>query len=218
MLTYSCTTKRTLNLEALIITIDKNYLNRFDAFLFDLDGTLVDSMNLHNQAWISTLKDLNYEMTTEILFEYAGITNHKIVELFNHRFHWKLDADSVVREKEHRFLKSINQVKPIESVVSIAKAYFGIKPMAIVSGGAPDMVLKTLNALNLDSYFPVKVCAGDTVRGKPFADPFLSAAQQLQVAPAKCLVFEDGEAGIVGAKLASMSILKVQADHSLLIL
>lgn len=201
-----------------MISIDKNYFTRFQALLFDLDGTLVDSMNLHNQAWISTLKDLNYEITSEILFEYAGITNHKIVEIFNQRFHWNLDANSVVREKENRFLESLDQVTPIESVVSIAKTYAGIKPMAIVSGGAPEMVLNILNALNLHAFFPVKVCAGDTTRGKPFADPFLSAAKQLHVAPEKCLVFEDGEAGIAGAKLASMSIIKVLPDHSLVIL
>lgn len=157
-------------------------------------------------------------MNSEILFEYAGITNHKIIDIFNQKFHWNLDADSVVREKEKRFLKSLDQVKPIESVLSIAKAYIGVKPMAIVSGGAPEMVRCILTALNLDSYFPIKVCAGDTARGKPFADPFLLAAQQLHVAAENCLVFEDGAAGIAGAKLASMSVIKVQADHSLLIL
>lgn len=175
-------------------------------------------MPLHNQAWIETLKELGCAMTSEILFEYAGMTNNKIVEIFNQRFNWNLDAVSVVREKENRFLQSINQVTLIDPVVAIAKAYAGIKPMAIVSGGAPEMVRNILNTLNLDSYFPIKVCAGDTQRGKPSADPFLFAAEQLQVAPEKCLVFEDGDAGIAGAKLASMGIIKVQADFSLLIL
>lgn len=174
-------------------------------------------MPLHNQAWIETLKELGCAMTSDILFEYAGMNNNKIVEIFNQRFKWNLEATSVVKKKENRFLQSIHQVTIIDPVVAIVKAYAGIKPMAIVSGGAAEMVRTILNKLNLDSYFPVKVCAGDTLRGKPFADPFLYAAQQLHVAPEKCLVFEDGDAGIAGAQLASMSIIKVQADQSLMV-
>jgi len=195
--------------------LDNTFLNRFDAFLFDLDGTLADSMDLHNQAWISTLAELGCTVTSEILFEYAGIANQKIVEIFNQRFNWSLDPSFINKEKESRFLKSLNAIQPIESVVTIVKSYTNLKPMAIVSGGAPEMVDHILKTLNLDPYFPVKVCAGDTSRGKPFPDPFLSAAKILNVTPEKCLVFEDGEAGITGAKQASMSVVKVRADHTL---
>lgn len=197
---------------------NKKYIDQFEALLFDLDGTLVDSMGLHNQAWILTLHSLGCSITEDILFEYAGIANPIIVEMLNHRFNWNLDPAYVVKNKEQRFLNQLSLVEPINSVVEIAKYFSKMKSMAIVSGGDRQTVEKTLDAIQLSDLFKVKVCSGDTKKGKPYADPFLYAAELLNVKPEKCLVFEDGEAGIKGATQAKMEIIKVHTDHSLQIL
>lgn len=195
--------------------LDINYINSFEALLFDLDGTLVDSMNLHNKAWISTIKEQGHLITPDILFEYAGVANHIIVEELNKRFDWNLNPTIVVEEKEQRFLNNLHQVKPIDAVESIVRKFSNKKSMAIVSGGNRQTVMETLDAILLKDFFNVIVCAGDTNLGKPFPDPFLRAAELLSVKPEKCLVFEDGEAGIQGALQANMNIIKVNADHSL---
>jgi HAD superfamily hydrolase (TIGR01509 family) len=176
-------------------------LDRYSALLFDLDGTLANSMGLHNEAWIGTLRDRGHHITSEILQEYAGIQNPKTVSLFNQRFGWGLDAASVIADKEARFLKTLEQVKPIEAVLKIALDNFEKRPLAIVS--------QTLRTLGIANLFPVLVCAEDTEKGKPHPDPFLKAAELLNVDPKKCIVFEDGEAGIRGARAAGMGVVKV---------
>ncbi|MGK5082917.1 HAD family phosphatase [Bdellovibrionota bacterium FG-1] len=191
------------------------HLDRFDALLFDLDGTLADSMEIHNQAWIATLQELGYPMTHAILQEYAGIPNPKTTELFNERFGWSLDPHTISIDKESRFLKNVQRVRPIHEVLEIARKHHLTKAMAIVSGGSKDLVRRILAALQIEDLFPVRICAEDTPRGKPHPDPFLFAAHLLKVSPEKCLVFEDGEAGIQGAKEAGMGIVHVGAKFDL---
>jgi HAD superfamily hydrolase (TIGR01509 family) len=184
-------------------------LARYQALLFDLDGTLANSMGLHNEAWIGALKERGHAMTAQILQEYAGIQNPRTIELFNERFGWKLDAISVIADKEARFERNIAHVKPVEGVMAIAQKYRDEKKLAIVSGGHRELVKQILRALSAEDLFPVRVCAEDTKLGKPHPDPFLKAAELLGVKPEQCLVFEDGEAGIKGAKEAGMGVVRV---------
>lgn len=190
-------------------------LDKFAAFLFDLDGTLADSMGLHNQAWIKTLGDLGLTMTEEILYEYVGISNVRTVDIFNQRFGWTLDPVSVARAKEDRFFADFDKMNPVQPVLEIAKTYHGKKPMAIVSGGSRAVVGRILKNLQIESLFQEKVCAEDTSRGKPFPDPFLRAAELLKVSPSQCLVFEDGEAGIKGAQSCGMGVIRVSPNFTL---
>lgn len=194
----------------------KNLCDEYDAFLFDLDGTLADSMVAHNQAWVDTLAAHGCKMTFEILKEYAGVPNEITVRIFNERFGWRLDPDMIAAEKNSRFFKNIDQVKIIEPVHKIAREHRERnRPMAIVSGGTAEMVGRILRAIRSEELFPVRVCAEDVTRSKPAPDPFLHAAKLLRVAPEKCLVFEDGEAGIQGAKAAGMGVVKVESDFTL---
>ncbi|MGZ3790237.1 MAG: HAD family hydrolase [Bacteriovorax sp.] len=190
-------------------------INLFSALLFDLDGTLADTMPLHNQAWIETLKSFNCRMTNEILYEYAGVPNLKTVELFNQRFGWSLDPEKVAEKKEAKFLEQLNFISPIESTLKIVKDYYGKKPMAIISGGNRSLVELILKRTQLLEYFSVCVCAESTVRGKPHPDPFLLAARELNVSPENCLVFEDGRLGIEAAQSCGMSVVQVLSDFKL---
>jgi HAD superfamily hydrolase (TIGR01509 family) len=70
-------------------------------------------------------------------------------------------------------------------------------------------VEKTLQVLGIDNLVEVLVCAGETQNGKPFPDPFLKAAGLLNVDPANCLVFEDGEAGTIAAEAAGMKWIRI---------
>jgi HAD superfamily hydrolase (TIGR01509 family) len=190
-------------------------LEKFSAFLFDLDGTLANSMGLHNQAWIKTLADLGLVMTEEILTEYVGIPNVRTVEIFNQRFGWTLDPLLVAKSKENRFFADFDQMSAVEPVLKIAKTYHGQKPLAVVSGGSRAVVARILKNLQIDSLFQEKVCAEDTFRGKPHPDPFLRAAELLKIPPSQCLVFEDGEAGIRGAQACGMGVIRVSPDFTL---
>ena len=185
------------------------------ALLFDLDGTLADTMPIHNQAWIETLAKYNCMMTNEILLEYAGVPNHKTVEIFNRRFSWSLSPSDIAEQKEARVIQLLADVKPVQSVLEVVNRYHGKIPMAIVSGGSRELVEFILTKLGLLNQFSHLVTAESTNRGKPNPDPFLLAASKLKVHPTECLVFEDGQAGIQAARTAQMKIIFVDSNHHL---
>ena len=103
----------------------------------------------------------------------------------------------------------IHEVKPIESVLQVARRLHGTKPLAVASGGFRKQIALTLNALGIAELFDAVVCAEDYLRGKPFPDPFLEAARRLEVPAADCLVFEDSPLGIEAARAAGMQYVLV---------
>jgi beta-phosphoglucomutase-like phosphatase (HAD superfamily) len=115
-----------------------------------------------------------------------------------------IDVQSAAELKEDYFLEMIDEVKPIEAVVQVARRWYGIKPLAVASGGFHRQIERTLDALGIRSLFDAVVCAEDYARGKPYPDPFLEAARRLNVLPTECLVFEDSPLGIQAAKAAGM--------------
>jgi HAD superfamily hydrolase (TIGR01509 family) len=184
-------------------------VNRFKALIFDLDGTLINSMPIHNRAWIETMAAHGHRIEEKWLMELAGVSSVRTVETFNQRFGWQLDPVTTAKEKEARYLGQMGDVKPFEKVTAIARDHFGKKPMALVTGGQREVVMRVLKLHQMEKLFPVQVCAEDTERGKQFPDPFLLAARQLNVNPKECVVFEDGDLGIKGAKAAGMSVIRV---------
>ncbi len=182
---------------------------QFAALIFDLDGTLIDSMPLHNEAWIKTLRSHGHVLDERILYELAGIPTFETVNILNKRFSWNLDPATVTHQKESYYLSHLEEVKPNKDVVQIAKEHFRLKPMAIVTGGLRDKVKRVLESLNLNHLFDIIVCSEDTLSAKPSPEPFLFAASKLKQDPLECLVFEDGEAGMIGAKAAGMSVVKI---------
>lgn len=184
----------------------------YDALLFDLDGTLIDSMPLHNEAWIEVLSEYGHTMTSEILTEYMGIPNFKTVQIFNERFGWSLDPQQITNQKEARFLEKLKHVKAIDVTVQVAHENFGRVPMAIVTGSAQALALELIRLLDIEKYFSVVITAEDTKLHKPDPEPFLLAAQKLKVQPHNCVVFEDGAIGIQAAFKANMKVVKVVRD------
>jgi beta-phosphoglucomutase-like phosphatase (HAD superfamily) len=186
--------------------------SEFEAILFDLDGTLIDSMPLHNEAWIEVLSENGFSISEVVLTEYTGVPNFKTVQIFNERFGWSLDPAKIALQKEDRFLEKLKGVKTIDVVVQVAKDHFGKIPMAIVTGSVKTPALKLIKMLDIEKYFTVVITAEDTKNHKPDPEPFLLGAERLGVNSDRCLVFEDGELGIQAAKAALMKVIKVVAS------
>src|SRR5579862_6193495 len=163
----------------------------FEAYIFDCDGTLADTMPLHYQAWQQALKDYPCEFPEALFYELGGVTTEKIVELLNERHGCHMPVRETAIHKDNLFVEMIPQALPIEPVVELVHQFHGVKPLAVASGGTREIVMKTLNALKIREKFQAIVTAEDYRRGKPAPDPFLEAARQLGVAPKSCLVFED---------------------------
>jgi len=176
----------------------------FEAYIFDCDGTLADTMPLHYKAWMGVLKEHAADFPEALFYEMGGIPTEKIIEILNERWGTSLPPVETAHKKEELYLKMIPDILPIEPVVALVNQFHGSHPMAVASGGFTRVVLQTLNALGIADKFDAVVGAGDYKNGKPAPDPFLEAARRLNVAPEKCLVFEDTQIGIDAAKAAGM--------------
>lgn len=181
----------------------------FSALLFDCDGTIADSMPLHFLAWQEALAPYGAHFPKDLFYAWAGIPVPKTVEMLGERFGLVLPPQEITEAREAAYLRRLPEVKPVAAVKDEILKNFGRIPMAVVSGSPRESVERTLTFLGLRDYFPVIVGGGDTLRGKPFPDPFLRAAEALAVEPRRCLVFEDGELGIEAARAAGMEFVRV---------
>jgi HAD superfamily hydrolase (TIGR01509 family) len=181
----------------------------FDAYLFDLDGTIADSMPLHFRAWTRAVEEHGGTFPEELFYAWAGIPHERTVELLNERFGYALPVAETARRKEALFEAARDDVKPVPAVLAEIERHYGHAPLAVVSGSPHASILRTLGSLGLLEKFAAIVGAEDAPRGKPHPDPFLRAAELLSVAPGRCLVFEDAEPGIVAATAAGMKWVRV---------
>ena len=181
----------------------------FRAYLFDLDGTLADSMPLHLRSWRQAVREAGGEFPDELFWAWGGIPLPRTVEMLNERFGYAMSPAEVVHRKEQLYLTMLDGLKPVASVLAHVVAQHGKLPMAIVSGSPRLTITRTLETLGLSHYFQTLVAAEDYTHGKPAPEPFLVAAQRLGVEPADCLVFEDADAGIQAAEAAGMAWVRV---------
>jgi HAD superfamily hydrolase (TIGR01509 family) len=182
----------------------------FKAYLFDCDGTIVDSMPLHYVSWTTTLAQWNCEFPEPLFYAWGGTPTEDIVAALNQKYALQMPVDEVAHRKEKWFLDHLAQLQAVPEVLEHIELSHGRIPFAVVSGGTRDAVIASLQALNLLDRFETLVCAGDYLRGKPDPEPFLVAAGRLGVAATDCLVFEDTELGIQSATAAGMASVKVQ--------
>ncbi len=185
-------------------------LGDFEAFLYDCDGTLADNMPAHTETYIKVASEKGVVIDGAIIDEFAGLPIINVVEKINERYQSTFDPEEFKAQKYKLFLEQyIKHTQPIDYVVNHLKSHAGLVRIAVVSGSSRIAVEKTLQILGIDHLVEVMVCAGETPHGKPHPDPFLEAAELLRVAPEKCLVFEDGNAGVQAAEAAGMRWIRI---------
>ena len=177
------------------------------AFLFDMDGTLVDSMPFHGRAWMELLVEFDVRMgTEEFLRQTSGKTNRQILrEVLGIPLS---DAElSVFEERKELLFRSLCRphLKPIAGLMEFlaASRRLGV-PMAVATAAGRANREFALGGLGIGSYFDAVVGAEDVRHGKPHPEIFLRAAERLGADPAKCVVFEDALSGIEAAGRAGM--------------
>lgn len=174
------------------------------ALIFDLDGTLADTMPVHFWAYKNILVDYGIDFTPELFATLAGIPAVGTIKKLNEMFGTTMDAEKVGHLKETEYEKIMHKMKAIEPVVELAKQYHGKLPMSIGTGGYKRLAWKTMEFLDLGKYFDILVSADDVTHAKPHPETFLKCAEKMGVAPEFCQVFEDGEPGMQAARAAGM--------------
>lgn len=186
----------------------------FAGYIFDLDGTLVDTMPLHFRAWNDAMQavGLKETLSEDLFYSLGGVPTRRVAELLGAHYGLVLDAERVFHDKEERFMALQAEMRLIEPVVAFARRVAAAKfPVSVASGGPRDIVRATLAAMKLTDLFPVVITPEDVTHGKPAPDMFLLAAERMGVPAAQCLVFEDAEPGIAAAKAAGMQWVRVSS-------
>ena len=181
----------------------------FKAYLFDCDGTIVDSMPLHYVAWKKALAEWNCEFDEKLFYAWGGMPVTEIIATLNTQQGLAMPVEELQSRKEGLYFEILHELKGVPEVLEHIKASHGQIPFAVVSGSTRDSVTKSLEALGLLDRFDTLVCAGDYRKSKPDPEPFLIAAERLGVAPKDCLVFEDTDMGIQAATAAGMASVKI---------
>lgn len=183
----------------------------FGGYIFDLDGTLVDTMPLHYRAWDSAMRavGLNAPLDEELFYSLGGVPTKRVAELIAAHYGLTIDVHAVFDHKEALFMELQADAELIEPVVEIARRMALTHPVSIASGGPRVIVRRMLELTGLAPLFPVVITPEDVVHGKPAPDMFLLAAERMGVPAAKCLVFEDAEPGMRAAEAAGMQWVRV---------
>jgi beta-phosphoglucomutase family hydrolase len=173
--------------------------------IFDLDGTLADTMPLHFQGWQAACRKYGAEIDNLFLRKHTGSPGWMIAdEIIKKCNLTSVTVDEIITEKLSLFYRDQHTVKAIDPVVAIVKKYHGKLPMAVGTGGHREAVERTLQITGLRQYFDIIVTANDVMNFKPHPETFLLCAKLMNVEPEFVEVFEDGELGLEAAIAAGM--------------
>jgi len=181
----------------------------FRAYIFDCDGTVVDSMPLHYRAWKAALAEWNCDFPEDLFYSWGGKPVRNIIADLNQIYSLTMPIDPLAIRKEALYLAQLPSLKAIPEVVEHITAQHGRIPLAVASGSRKDSVVGSLTTVGLLDKFETMVSAGDYIHPKPAPDCFLLAAERLGIAPKDCLVFEDTQLGIQAAIAAGMASVMV---------
>lgn len=183
----------------------------FDGYIFDLDGTLADSMGVSHGAWLAALRSqgATFDFGWDLFTSRAGMSLHKTVEALNEQFGLQMDPDAVAARQRLEYERILPRVQPVGEVVALARSVAGSAKLSVASGGERAVVLRTLEVIGVADIISVVITPADVVRGKPAPDMFLLAAERMGVEPTSCVVFEDSDFGIQAAQEAGMAWVRV---------
>ena len=184
--------------------------DKIDCLIFDLDGTIADTMPIHIAAWIEMGEKYGAGITEEMINRYAGSPTPKVIQILNEEYGWSMLIEEGSAFKSELFAKKLDhldKIDRIEPMWGIAERYKGQKPICIGTGSGRPNASKTLRLIGAENFFDYVVTATDVNNHKPHPETFLLSAEKFNIPPHRCLVFEDGKLGIDAALTGGMHAL-----------
>jgi HAD superfamily hydrolase (TIGR01509 family) len=186
-----------------------------DAFLFDLDGTLVDSERENVESVVLAVRRLGAELTAQ---ERAFVIGHSWNEIHamiasNHALAIAMPELIAMAVDEKRALVEATGYRALPGAVATVRRLALRSKMAVVSGASCVEVRDALAGLGIAGFFQVALGAEDYPRGKPAPDPYLMAMERLGVSAARSIAIEDATPGILAARAAGARVIGVRAGN-----
>lgn len=187
-------------------------LSRYSAAIFDMDGLLVDSEPLWQDAEIATYAPFDVPVTRELCRATAGRRIDEVLALWHERFDWQgPPAEEMVERvlaEVTRLIVDKGEALPGVHATMQRLRESGMK-LAIASSSPPPLIEAVVRKFELAEFLHITHSGIHETRGKPDPAVFLSTAKKLGVAPDRCLVFEDAPAGVAAGKAAGMTVIAV---------
>jgi beta-phosphoglucomutase family hydrolase len=186
------------------------------AFIFDMDGTLVDNMKYHSQAWRALFESLGIHLEAdEFQRRSAGKTNPEILRKFTGR-NCSKEEIQVLSDQKENFYRDLYRphLKAIEGLLPFLKHAKELNiPMGLATAAGIENIAFVLQGLKLENFFSAIVGAEDIQKGKPDPEIFIKSAAKLHIQPEDCIVFEDSLFGIEAAQRAGMRAVFITTSH-----
>lgn len=186
----------------------------YDAFIFDLDGTIIDSEKYHSRAFAdAVLAQSGYRLTPEEHLEFFGKHSAWFAEELNARHGLSLDPEGVLAHKRRR-VREIFEARPFSGAREFLERWFGKKPMALATNSPLGFVQPALDKAGLLEFFDHITTSDEVAHRKPDPEIIERTVQKLGSDPLKTLVFEDQLIGIQAARAAGAQVVAVDNGQS----
>ena len=196
--------------------LDNDVINQYDGLIFDMDGTVIDTMPSHAKAWEMVGQHFGYPFNGNLLYEMGGAPVKTIALEMMKRHAMPLDQLNNVIELKREYGKElIMKHAALLPAANVVCSFYAKKPLALGTGSHRAMTEILLDKFDFEKYFSAIVTAEDIQNHKPAPDTFLRCAELIKVKPQRCLVFEDGDLGIQAGLRAGMDVFDVRVNKLL---
>ena len=189
-------------------------IKNYKGVIFDLDGTLINSMPYHALAWKQVAYEHGFDIDVNDIYAMGGSASRDIAAFYKNKGEPVGDIDEYVKRKIAIFQENIPKIEVFQKIFNELKEAksLGIK-IAIGTGTRTANATRILKEKDLFDYIDALVTADDVTRHKPNPDTFLVAAKRLELEPQDCLVFEDGQLGIKAALRGGFDCIEVKDNE-----
>ncbi len=190
---------------------DFSMFQPYQALIFDMDGTIIDTMPSHAKAWEKTGEVLGYPICGDVMYEFGGAPVRYIAQKTMERYNVPMDLlDEVVRLKRQFGFELVAEHATLLPTMQILDHFLGEKPLALGTGSHSNMVNMLLDRFDLRRYFNAVVDADQVTHHKPSPETFLRCAELLNTEPQNALVFEDADLGVEAGLAGGMDVFDVR--------
>jgi len=183
--------------------------NRVKGLIFDLDGTVANTMQNHFSAWRKAVLPHGIDFTADLFKSLTGMPRTATILKLNELYGTTMNPLEVGSLKAAHFKTLVNETKEISVVADVIRKYQNVLPMSIGTGSTRNGAKKTLEVIGMSHLFDIVITADDIKNPKPHPETFLTCANLMNVQPKDCIVFEDGILGIQAAETAEMMVVDV---------